>query len=89
MKIDKVDRLVLKTMEPARPRAVSQLTARGRAVSIYQRVENNALQLHARTTPAGVACVFYRSALGFNFRQTCAAFYFHNLVTQQRGPLKL
>src|SRR5262249_15752369 len=54
-----------------------------------QRVEDNVFHLHARATAAGVARVSYRSALRFVLRQAGAAFYFHDLLAQQRVPLEL
>ena len=46
-------------------------------------------KLNARAAAAVVSSVFHRSAFRFNFRWAGAAFHFHDLVPQQRGPLEL
>src|SRR5215831_14909321 len=80
--IDKVDRLLRKPW----PVAIGQFSRRPDRRG--QRVEDNAFHLHTRAAAACVTRVSHWSSFRLDFVDSSAAFYFHDLVAQQRGPLE-
>src|ERR1044071_6230994 len=53
------------------------------------RLGMTAFSLHARSTPAGVACVPDGASFRLDLGQAGAVFYFHDLVAQERGAFEL